>query len=440
MSGRQPVTRQPATRQPATRQPATRQPSAQVQSLRGPQRERHEPDYLLLFSVVALSAMGILMVYSSTGVSGLLNDDPFEVVGPQAFWAVLGVVAMLFMMRVDYRYLRLISVPAFIVAVALLVLVLLPSIGPIEPVTKNGSARWLQIGPLPTMHPAEIAKMALVIYLAHWLARKGSRTGSFVHGFVPFLLLTVPLLLLIYLEPDLGTTGVLALTAFTMFFVAGGSIAQLALAVPIGVAGLVVLVSQSSYQMERVNAFLNPWSDPQGIGFHTVQGLLALGQGGPLGIGLGESRQPGALHLPQSENDFVFALVGQELGFIGGLLVIGLYLLLAYRGIKIALGAPDTFGALLATGVTAWLVLQAFINIGVVVVLLPITGITLPFVSAGGSSLVVSFAAVGILLSVSRETLPRGTWNDADPDRRRWYRRPRLPGAGRRPVTARASS
>jgi len=418
-----------------------RRPVAATKTVRGPQRERHEPDYLLLLSVVALASLGLLMVYSSSGVSALIErDDPFAVVGPQAMWGVLGAVVMLVVMRVDYRYLRLVSVPAFICALALLVLVLLPPFGPLRPVEVSGSARWLQIGPLPQMHPAEFAKLALVVYLAHWLTRKGTRAGSLVHGLLPFLAITGPLLLLVLLEPDLGTTGVLTLTAFTMFFVAGGSLVQLTLLMPVAAAGLAWVVSASSYQLARVQAFLDPWADPQGIGFHTVQGLLAMGMGGALGIGLGESRQPGALHLPAAQNDFVFALVAQELGFIGGLAVIGLYLLLAYRGIRIALSAPDTFGALLAAGITAWLTFQAFINIGVVVVLLPITGITLPFVSAGGSSLLVSFAAIGILLSISRETLPRGTWNDADPDRRRWHRRPRLPGVGRRAQPARAGA
>ena len=415
--------------------------SAAVQTLRGPQRERHEPDYVLLLSVVALASLGILMVYSSSGVSSLLQrDDPFAVVGPQALWAVLGAVVMLVVMRLDYRYLRLVSVPAFLCALVLLVLVLLPPIGPLRPIEVAGSTRWLQVGPLPAMHPAEFAKLALVVYLAHWLTRKGAGAGSVLHGLLPFLLITGPLLLLVLLEPDLGTMGILTLSAFTMFFVAGGSLWQLGLITPLGVAAIVHVVSNSSYQMARVQAFLDPWADPQGIGFHTVQGLLAIGTGGLFGIGLGESRQPGALHLPAAQNDFVFAVVAQELGFIGGLAVIAFYLLFAYRGIRIALGAPDTFGALLATGITAWLALQAFINIGVVVVLLPITGITLPFVSAGGSSLLVSFAAVGILLSISRETLSRGIWNDADPDRRRWNRRPRLPRAGRRAHPARAGA
>lgn len=414
------------------------QPSA-APVLRGPQRERHEPDYLILLSIVALAAVGILMVYSSVSI-GTLADDPFAVIGPQAFWAVAGVLAMLVMMRIDYRYLRLVSVPAFLGAVALLLLVLLPPIGPFQPQVINNSARWLEIGPLPALHPAEFAKIGLVIYLAHWLTRKGTKAGSFFHGLVPFLVITGPVLLLVVAEPDLGTTGILALTALVMFFAAGGSLLQIAALIPVGLAAVAYRVTTTDYQSDRVAAFLNPWADPEGLGYHTVQGLLAMGQGGPFGIGLGQGHQPGALHLPQAQNDFVFALLAQELGFIGGLGVILLYLLFAYRGLRVAMAAPDTFGALLASGITGWLTLQAFINIGVVVVLLPITGITLPFVSAGGSSLVVSFAAVGILLSISRETLPRGSWKNADPDRRRRNWRPRLSRAGRGTVAARAGA
>ncbi|MDL2335803.1 MAG: putative peptidoglycan glycosyltransferase FtsW [Chloroflexota bacterium] len=435
MSGMVRIRTRPATR------PALRRPAPQQLNNRGPQRERHEPDYLLMLSIIALSALGLLMVYSSSGVDSLIrNGDPFALAGPQAVWGVLGVVTMVLIMRTDYRYLRLISVAGFLIALALLVIVMLPPIGPLRPVEVGGSTRWLKIGPLPQMHPAEFAKLALVVYLAHWLTRKGSQIKSFRDGFLAFMLIVGPPLALVMIEPDLGTTGVLAMAAVTMFFVAGGSILQLAAMAPIGVAALAFYVTSSQYQLARVKAFIDPWADPQGIGFHTVQGLLAMGMGGPFGIGLGEGRQPGALHLPAAQNDFVFALVAQELGFVGGIAVIACYLLLAYRGIRIALSAPDTFGALLAIGITGWLTFQAFINIAVVVVLLPVTGITLPFVSAGGTSLLVSFAAVGILLSISRETLPRGTFNDADSDRRGWHRRPRLSGAGRRAQPARAGA
>jgi len=420
---------------------ASQRTPAAAPVLRGPQRERHEPDWVLLLAVVALAALGILMVYSSTGALGLLDQNQFETVGPQALWGVLGVIAMLAVMRIDYRYLRLISVGLLVVALGLLIVVAVGGIGPLRAINTNNSLRWLQIGPLPAMHPGELAKLAIVVYLAHWLAKRGSKTTSFTEGLLPFLLILGAVVALVYFEPDLGTSAVIALTGLTMFFVAGGRLAHFAILVPAGLAAVVVGVSMSNYQMQRVQAFLNPWAYSNDIGHQTVQGLLALGMGGATGIGLGQSVQPStAISLPQSQNDFVFALLGQELGFIGAIVVIGLYLLVAYRGIRIALGAPDTFGALLAVGITAWLVIQAFINIGVVVVLIPITGITLPFISAGGSSLLVSFAAIGILLSISRETLPRGTWNDADSDRGRRHRRPRLPGVGRREVPARASA
>jgi cell division protein FtsW len=398
-------------------------------------RERHQPDYLLLVAVVALSAIGILMVYSSSGVRAYVEQDgdSLAVVGPQLLWACLGIVAMVVAMRVDYRWWRYVSLPLYIAALVLLVVVLLPGFG----IVVGGSARWLRLGPLPAVHPAELAKLALVVYLAHWMAGRGRRISSVRGGTLPFLLLVLPVLLLVVREPDLGTTGVLTLTAFVMFWVAGANLWQFLVLVPVGLAALAVIIRSHAYQAGRIAAFLDPWSDPQGAGFHTVQGLFALALGGLVGTGLGESRQAAGLYLPNAFNDFIFAVVGEEFGLLGGAVVIGLLVILAYQGVKVALGAPDTFGGLLAAGITAWLIGQAFINIAVVVNLVPITGITLPFVSAGGSSLVVSFVGVGILLSISRETQARGTWNDADPDRRRWIRRPHLSGAGGRASAAR---
>jgi cell division protein FtsW len=243
----------------------------------------------------------------------------------------------------------------------------------------------------------------------------------------------VPVIALVFREPDLGTTIVITLTAFTMFFVAGANLLHLGLLAGAGLTAGVV-AGLEGYQLDRVRIWLNPWSDALGTGFQTVQGLLALGTGGVTGTGLGDSR----VFVPNAFNDFIFAVVGQEFGFIGAGAVIVLFLVLAYAGVRTSLAAPDTFGALLAAGITGWLCLQAFINIGVVVTLVPITGITLPFISAGGSSLIISFAAVGILLSISRETVEKGTWNDdATADRSRGHGRAHLPGARRRPVTPR---
>jgi cell division protein FtsW len=387
-------------------------------------RERHQPDYAILLTVVALAAIGILMVYSSSGVRSYINqDDTFAIVGPQILWAGIGLLVLVGVMRIDYRILRLASVPGYVFAVGLLALVFVPAFNRVV----GGSARWLVLGPLPAIHPAEVAKLALIVYLAHWFANRGTKVSTFRSGTLPFLLITAPVVLLVFKEPDLGTTGVIGLTAFTMFFVAGASLWQFG---AIGVLGLggVLLVGLQGYQLTRIRAFLDPWADPLGAGFHTIQGLLALGLGGILGSGLGESKLAGGLYLPNAWNDFIFAIIGEEFGFLGAAAVIALFLVLAYAGVRTALRAPDTFGALLAAGITAWLCLQAFINIAVVVALMPVTGITLPFISAGGSSLVVSFAAVGILLSISRETLEPGeTRTDAPADRGRGDGRPHLP-------------
>jgi len=396
-------------------------------------RERHQADYVILVVVVALTAIGILMVYSSSALKGYLSQDAdtFATVGPQIQWAILGLAAMVLMMRVDYRYLRLASVPMYVVAIALLALVFVPSLN----IEVGGSARWLKLPLLPAIHPAEFAKLALVVYLAHWFAKRGTRIRGFWAGTIPFLIIVAPIAALVFKEPDLGTTLVITLTAFTMFFVAGANLMHLAVMAS-GVALGMVMVGLRGYQLERIRVWQNPWLDRLGDGFHTVQGLLALGIGGLFGTGLGESR----VFVPNAFNDFIFAEIGQEFGMIGAIVVIGLFLLLAYSGVRVALAAPDTFGALLAAGITAWLCLQAFINIGVVVALLPITGITLPFISAGGSSLIISFAAVGILLSISRETVEKGTWNDdAIADRGRRDGRTHLPGSRRRPVAQRGS-
>jgi cell division protein FtsW len=402
--------------------------------VQGPQRERHEPDYLLLLAAVALSAIGILMVYSSRGVSAATHGSVFDAVTTQLGWGVVGALVLVAAMRIDYRYWRTFSVLGMVVALVLLALVLMPAIPPlIEPISNNGATRWLRLGGLPTFHPAELAKLAMVVLLAHWLTTRGREVSSVRDGLLPFLVIIGLLAVLVIMEPDLGTTGVLVLTAFTMFFVAGGSVVQLLLTLPLGIAAVAGVVTLNPYQMERWTTFLDPFGAAAADAFQTVQGLKALALGGVLGQGLGQSRQPSGLRLPAAENDFIFAVLGQELGLIGGITVIGLFLLLTWRGIRVAMRAPDTFGGLLALGITSWLAFQAFINIGVVVVMLPLTGMPLPFLSDGGSSLVVALAAVGILLSISRESTSQGARGvtNANPHRGRGHRRPHLPRLGR---------
>ncbi|HEY1169473.1 MAG TPA: putative peptidoglycan glycosyltransferase FtsW [Candidatus Limnocylindrales bacterium] len=399
-------------------------------------RDVHEPDYIIMVAVVALSAIGILMVYSASAIpSYAQSQNTFELVAPQVLAGMLGLVAMVVLMRVDYRYMRVMSVPLAVLAIVLLIVVLVPLPGPLRnlSVSANGSARWLHLGAFfPDIHPAEVAKFALVVYLSHWLATRGKGIRSFWRGSVPFAIIVAPFLVLVAREPDLGTAMVIVLIVFSLFFVAGANIFHLALAGLAGLGGAVALVlAVGSYPLQRIQTMLDPWADPQGNGFQTVQGLQALGAGGLFGTGLGNDR----IYVPQDVNDFIFSVIAQELGLVGGAVVIGLFIAFAYAGIRTAIRAPDTFGGLVAAGITAWICFQALINIGVVVAVVPVTGITLPFVSAGGSSLTVSLAAVGVLLSISRETVERG-WVSASADSGRGYGGTYLPGSRRRPIAA----
>jgi cell division protein FtsW len=405
--------------------------SARQNALSNPsvfERDAHEPDYIILVTVVALCAIGILMVYSASAIPSYANNqDMFALVAPQVLAGLLGLAAMAFFMRLNYRYLRVVSVPFAVVALAMLVIVLFPQVG----VVHNGSSRWLHLGPLPDIHPAEVAKLALVIYVSHWLATRGMEIRSFTRGAAPMAVIVVPFLALVIKEPDLGTASVIILIAFSLYFIAGANLLHLAAAGAVGMMGaLAVILAVGDYPLKRIQTVINPWADPQGSGYHTIKGLEALSAGGIFGTGLGNDR----IFVPNDVNDFIFSVIAQELGLVGGAVVIVLFVAFAYAGIRTAIRAPDTFGGLVAAGITAWICFQALINIGVVVAIVPVTGITLPFVSAGGTSLTVSLAAVGILLSISRETVERG-WISATTDSGRGYGRTYLPGTRRRPVT-----
>jgi cell division protein FtsW len=418
-----PVPRAPAV----SRTPASGGLTAPVDA-----RERHAPDAIVLAMVVALTGLGILMVYSSSAMAGYADGDgTLATVGPQSVWAAVGMVGMLIAMRSDYRWLRLLSLPALLGAGILLALVLFSP----WRVEVSGSTQWLKLPGIPVIQPGEFAKLALVVYIAHWMARRGTEIGSIRGGLIPFVAIVAPFLILIFKSPDLGSTAVLGITVVVMLFVAGGNLMGiLALG---GGAALAASMALKDYQLERLQSFQDPFQYALTTGFHSVQGLLALGLGGLFGAGLGDRAAAGGIVLPNAHNDYIFAVVGQEFGFVGASLVVIAFMLLAWRGMRISLAAPDTFGALLAAGITAYLCIQAFVNIGVVVTLLPVTGITLPFVSAGGSSLIVSLAAVGILLSISRETAAHGGWVDASGDRGRRHGRAHLPGPGRRPLAPR---
>jgi cell division protein FtsW len=394
----------------------------------GVKRERHEPAYALLLAVIALTALGIVMVYSASSVRSYFStSDPASQGLEQLVWAGIGLTGLFVASRIDFRHLRYLAIPAYVITFVLLVAVLIPGIG----AEINGSRRWIVVPGVGTLQPAEFAKLAIVLYLAHWLDRRGRDVRSFWNGLVPFALLVAPGFLLIAMEPDLGTAAVYAAAAVSVFFMAGANLLYLS-AISAAVVGAAWwMVSTTSYQMQRVQTFLDPFRDPLDTGYNTIQALLALGLGGITGLGLGESRQK-FLYLPAPSTDFIFAIIGEEWGLVGTLTVVALFVVIAYQGYRIAVHAPDTFSGLLACGITTWLIVQAFVNMMVVTALMPVTGIPLPFISAGGSALTINLAAIGVLLSISRETTETGSLRDALFDFRRRDRRARLPGAGRR--------
>jgi cell division protein FtsW len=402
----------------------------------GVRRERHEPAYALLLAVMALTAIGIVMVYSASSVRSYFNDaDPAAQGMEQIVWAAIGLAGLLVASRIDFRHLRYLAIPIFVITLALLVAVLIPGIG----AEINGSRRWILIPGLGSLQPAEFAKLAVVLYLAHWLDRRGKEAGSLWNGLVPFALLIAPGFVLIAMEPDLGTAGVYVIAAGSVFFMAGANLLYIGAAASAVMGAAWVMVTSTSYQLERVETFLNPFRDPLGSGYNAVQALFALALGGITGLGLGESKQK-YLYLPAPSTDFIFAIIGEEWGLVGTLTVVALFVVVAYWGYRIAITAPDTFSGLLACGITTWLVVQALVNMMVVTALMPVTGIPLPFISAGGSALTINLAAVGILLSISRETSQTGSIRDAVFGIGRRDRRAHLPRAGRRTRTPRRTA
>jgi cell division protein FtsW len=402
----------------------------------GVRREHHEVAYPLLIAVIALVAIGVVMVYSASSVrSYILTSDPSSQGFQQGIWAVLGLLLMFAASRTDFRVLRYAAIPVFVLTMGLLFIVLLPGVG----TTAFGSRRWLFLPGVGGFQPAELAKLAVCLYLAHWLDRRGIAARGLWNGLLPFVILVAPGFVLIALEPDLGTAGVYAAASLAIFFMAGANLLYLSLVGGAVLAAAYQMVTQTQYQLNRINSFLDPFSDPLKHGYNAVQSIMALALGGITGAGLGASRQK-YLYLPAPSTDFIFAIIGEEWGLIGTLTVLALFVMVAYQGYRIAIQAPDTFSGLLAAGITTWLVVQACINMMVVTALLPVTGIPLPFISYGGSALIINLVAVGILLSISRETTQTGSMLDAVFGVGRRDRRAHLPRAGRRKGTARRAA
>lgn len=363
-------------------------------------QQSESPDLILLFIVFTLLAVGLMMVLSASSVSSYnLFGDAHRLFRSQLMWTAAGTAVMLFFMKLDYHYFLQLGRPVLLGSILLLIVVLLPGIGWIS----GGARRWLVLGPI-RLQPSEIAKLALIIYTAGFLYRKQEKTKNFVRGVLPPVLVFGLIFLLIIMQPDLGTGVTMAGSFVILLFAAGIKFKHLFLLILSGAGIFVYFVFSEGYRYRRLMAFLDPWSDRLDSGYHVIQSLIALGTGGLTGVGLGGSRQK-FLYLPEPGTDFIYAILGEELGFIGAFSVLILYLLLAWRGYRIALRAGDRFGALLAVGLTSMIILQAVINVGVVTSSLPITGITLPFISYGGTSMVIMMAGVGILLNISKNQI-----------------------------------
>ncbi len=360
--------------------------------------KRKSPDFVLFITVMCLVSIGVIMVLSASEYKTLVYyNDSFYYFKRQLLWSLMGLTAMFFMLNYDYKRLQQYVLPSLVIAFVLLVLVLIPGIGR----EVNGARRW--IGPLA---PAELVKLCIIIFTAYGLSRGRERVKDFVRGVLPYLVVMGLAAGLILKQPDLGTAMSLAGIVIVMIFAAGARLSHLGGIVLAGVGAVISAIALEPYRLSRFMAFRDPWADPQGAGFHIIQGLYAIGSGGLFGLGLGQSKQK-FLYLPENHTDFIFAIIGEELGFIGATLVIMLFILFIWRGLKIAITSQDPFASLLATGITAWVGVQAFMNIGVVTGSLPVTGIPLPFISFGGTSLLFTMAAVGILLNISRFTTTR---------------------------------
>ncbi len=345
---------------------------------------------LLIYGLVMISSAGIV-------VSKARFEDEYYFFRHQLFYGVIpGVVLLLIVQRVHYAFWKKIAVPLFVMALFLLLLVFVPGLG----INLQGASRWINLGPI-SFQPTEIMKLALIIYLATWLEARGKRIKDFYEGLLPFIGILAFVGLLIILQPDIGTLGAISVIAIVMFFVAGAPLNFIVTLMGTGAFLLLLLIKIEPYRMNRLISFINPGIDPQGIGYQISQALIAIGSGGVFGLGLGQSRQK-FNYLPEPIGDSIYAIVGEELGMIGAGVLLTLFVLFALRGFKIAKNAPDSFSGLVAVGIYSWIVFQALINIMAIVGLIPLTGIPLPFMSYGSTSLVFILVGVGILLNISK--------------------------------------
>ncbi len=352
------------------------------------------PDRWIIAIAVTLSLFGILMVYDSS-VAIAIRDfgNQYYYVQEQFKWLLVGFIALTVFSFIDYRVWYRLALPLLLATMVLLLAVFLPGIG----VAALGAHRWLNFG-LFVLQPAELAKLTLIVYLSAWFSQK--ERGRFFS----FVLLLGMVVGLILIEPDLGTGSIIVAVALVLYFASGAPLLHFAVVVPVLALGVIGFALISPYRAARLTTFLRPNADPQGVSYHIRQAILAIGSGGWIGLGVGQSRQKYE-YLPEANTDSIFAIVSEELGFFGAVSVIIAFVLFIGRGFRIVARIPDAFGKLLALGITAWVAIQTIINLSAMVALMPLTGVPLPFISYGGSSLIIMLAAVGILVNISKRAV-----------------------------------
>lgn len=359
---------------------------------------KRKPDYILLFAIIALVAVGLVALLSASSVE---SQQDFGNVYSYFFHQVrlglaAGILFGILCYKADYKIWRAISFPLLIFSIFLTTLVFVPEFS----YEAGGAKRWLNIFGV-SIQPSEFLKLSFIIYLAAWFDKRKKVLKKWKEGFMPFLAVAGAIGCLIILQPDIGTLGVVMATAALMYFIAGATIPQIGAIVSLGFGLLFLLIKLAPYRLQRLTAFLDPASDPLGISYQINQALLAVGSGGLLGVGIGKSLQK-YYFLPEPMKDSIFAIWAEEAGFIGSVLLILVFTLFAFRGLKIVKNTPDLFGRVLASGIVCWITVQVFVNIGSMLALVPLTGIPLPFISFGGSSLAATLAGAGILLNISK--------------------------------------
>ncbi len=359
-------------------------------------------DKYLFFTVLLTVVFGLLMIASAAAIYATLRfEDQYFFLKRQIIFGVLpGFLALFLLAKIDYHLWKRWSVVGFIGSLIALGLVFIPGIG----TSAYGAARWIDLGFI-SFQPSEMAKLAIIIYLAAWLSSKGQKqVGNVLEGLLPFVVILSFIGFFIYKQPDVGTLGLIIAISFIMFFSAGAQLSHIFTMTGLGVVMFFILIRTASYRWDRFMTFLHPDLDPQGKGYQINQALIAIGSGSLWGVGLGQSRQK-FNYLPEPVGDSIFAIIGEELGFLGTIFTLSLFIFLVTRGFLIAKNAPDEFGRLLAIGITSWIGIQAIFNISAITGIMPLTGMPLPFISYGGTSLAFSLAAMGILLNISSQII-----------------------------------